>query len=68
MVDTSMADLVGKLKPLINQWAPSDQVECVDLCIAYWSANNWGKNELTKCESELNDSFTASNLCTATIE
>ena len=68
MVDSAMANLISQLKPLVASWGTSDQVQCVDLCIATWAANNWGTAELITCETELTASFTAEDASDESIE
>ena len=61
MVETKMKSLVDLLKPLIEKWAPSDQVEAIDHCVKYWSTNQWGTGELIKCETLLEAALTAAD-------
>ena len=39
MVDTSMGELVAKIKILLESWSPGNQVECIDAMIAAWKKN-----------------------------
>ena len=47
MVETSMGELVVKMKEFIEKWSASNQVECIDVMIAAWKNNNWDLDELT---------------------
>ena len=39
MVETAMAELISKIKPLLESWSPGNQSECIDAIIAAWSTN-----------------------------
>ena len=61
MVDTSMGELVAKIKILLESWSPGNQVECIDAMIAAWKKNTWGLDELMTCELKLEEALTPAN-------
>ena len=61
MVETKVQELAKQLQPLITKWDPKAQEDCADICIATWSQNNWGENELTILETSLEEQFRSTN-------
>ena len=57
MVETAMAELVSKIKPLLEKWSPGNQTECIDDIIKAWATNSWGLDELVICETQLEEAL-----------
>ena len=57
MVETAISSLVNDIKPLFLIWGPNDQEKIIDMCIDAWCTNNFGEDELTQLETELEKSL-----------
>ena len=44
MVETAMTALVSQIKPLLEKWSPSNQIECIDTIITAWASNSWSED------------------------
>ena len=65
MVETKLAELSGKLKPLVVSWSPAAQEQGIDYCIDYFAANSWSEDEIQNLEKILEDEFKSTGKLTA---